>query len=85
MDEAELKALVEGRNDVDYEAYQLLSEMESDGVLVLDCLVSGLRRVDSDLTITEANEMAQHYVETFADLQKRRKALDQAIVRAGVQ
>jgi hypothetical protein len=78
-----LKDLVEKRNDVDFEAYNLLREMEQDGALTVECILHGLFR-DPDLDRAEAKEMAKHYVETFAGLVKKRRALDQAIVRASV-
>lgn len=78
-----LKDLVEKRNDVDFEAFNLLRTMEDDGLLTEECLLNGLLR-DGEMDRLEAQEMASHYVSAFADLVKQRRALDQAIVRASV-
>jgi hypothetical protein len=57
--------------------------MEEDGVLTVECILNGMFR-DETVNRKEAKEMASHYVSTFADLVKKRRALDQAIVRASV-
>ncbi len=58
-----LNALVEQRNDLDFEAYNLLIEIRDAGLL--DASGEFSKEIDA--------------------LQKRRRLLDQAIVRASVQ
>lgn len=84
MNENEFKALVEKRNDVDFEAFNLLREMQEDGVLTENALRAALLR-DPDMTRKECEEMAAHYVKTFSDLSKRRQKLDDQIVKASVK
>jgi hypothetical protein len=84
MNEKEFQALCERRNDVDFEAFNLLREMQDEGVLTEDCLIAGLSRTASGLSVTEAREMAKHFVETFESLSDRRRRLDDKIVKASV-
>lgn len=78
-----LTDLVEKRNDVDFEAFNLLREMEEDGMLTERSLVAAICR-DADFPANEAKEMAEHYISTFSALKEKRRALDSLIIAASV-
>jgi hypothetical protein len=84
MDDKSLTTLLEARNDVDFEAFNMLRELDSEGLLCEEILTSGLRRVDPDKTISEAKEFAQSFYAAYQALAKKRAELDQAIVRAAM-
>jgi hypothetical protein len=83
MNKEEFAALVEQRNDLDFAAFCLLREMQSDGLLTADAILHGLRR-DPDVTKQEAEDTAVYYVNAVDDLVKKRRALDTAIVMSVV-
>jgi hypothetical protein len=85
MNSDKFNTLVEQRNDVDFEAYRLLQQMDEDGLLNKPALLAALTRDGGEVDDAEATEIVENIVTTFRDLTKKRRSLDQAIIAASLE
>jgi hypothetical protein len=73
---ARINTALDARNRVDFECYQLLTQMQNNGMANASFFMAGFKR-DPDMDLEEAQELSDYYDEQITTLIRRRRDAQQ--------